>query len=90
MNDVHPPLGTDVRPAACAASMKSVRPLGRTRSRLDIPSLRTLSGFKTRPHRNRRRPTTQEIVIEKPQYGLSWFRVRFGLLQLTAYTKDAM
>ena len=26
-------------------------------------------------------------MIEKSQYGLTWFRVRFGLLQLKAYTK---
>ena len=26
-------------------------------------------------------------MIEKPQYGLTWFKVRFGLLQLKAYTK---
>jgi hypothetical protein len=26
-------------------------------------------------------------VIETPQYGLTWFRIRFGLLQLKAYTK---
>jgi hypothetical protein len=26
-------------------------------------------------------------VIEKPQYGLAWFRIRFGRLQLKAYTK---
>ncbi|HEY6311704.1 MAG TPA: hypothetical protein VIY52_13005 [Streptosporangiaceae bacterium] len=26
-------------------------------------------------------------MIEKPQYGLSWFRIRFGRLQLKAYTK---
>ena len=26
-------------------------------------------------------------MIEKPQYGLSWFRVSFGRLQLKAYTK---
>ncbi len=26
-------------------------------------------------------------MIEKPEYGLTWFRVRFGLLQLKAYTK---
>ena len=64
------------------------RVLDRTRSRLDIPSLRTLFGAKTRPHRNRASgPPAQEIVIEKPQYGLTWFRVRFGLLQLKAYTK---
>jgi hypothetical protein len=60
----------------------------RTRSRLDIPALRTLFGLKNRPHHNRAGgPPAQEIVIEKPQYGLTWFRIRFGLLQLKAYTK---
>src|SRR6266702_4001737 len=60
----------------------------RTRSRLDVPALRTLFGLKTRPHHNRKHgPPAQDIVIEKPQYGLSWFRIRFGRLQLKAYTK---
>jgi hypothetical protein len=64
------------------------RILDRTRSRLDIPTLRTLFGLKNRPHHNRAAgPPAQEIVIETPQYGLTWFRVRFGLLQLKAYTK---
>ena len=64
------------------------RILDRTRSRLDIPALRTLFGLKNRPHSNRASgPPAQEIVIETPQYGLSWFRIRFGLLQLKAYTK---
>ena len=64
------------------------RILDRTRSRLDIPLLRTMFGLKTRPHRNRAAgPPAQEIVIEKPQYGLTWCRIRFGLLQLKAYTK---
>ncbi len=64
------------------------RMLDRTRSRLDISALRTLFGLKARPHWNRAAgPPAQDIVIEKPQYGLTWFRVRFGLLQLKAYTK---
>ncbi len=64
------------------------RILDRTRSRLDIPALRTIFGLKTRPHRNRKAgPPAQEIVIEKPRYGLSWFRISFGRLQLKAYTK---
>jgi hypothetical protein len=64
------------------------RILDRTRSRLDIPALRTLFGLKDRPHRNRKHgPPAQDIVIEKPQYGLSWFQIRFGRLQLKAYTK---
>jgi hypothetical protein len=64
------------------------RILDRTRSRLDIPTLRTLFGLKARPHRNRvAGPPAQEAVIENSQYGLTWFRIRFGLLQLKAYTK---
>jgi hypothetical protein len=64
------------------------RVLDRTRSRLDIPALRTLFGLKNRPHHNRAAgPPAQEIVIETPQYGLAWFRIRFGLLQLKACTK---
>jgi hypothetical protein len=64
------------------------RILDRTRSRLDIPTLRVLFGLKHRPHHNRAAgPPAQEIVIEKSQYGLTWFKVAFGRLQLKAYTK---
>jgi hypothetical protein len=64
------------------------RVLDRTRSRLDIPALRTIFGLKNRPHQNRASgPPAQEVVIEKPRYGLSWFRISFGRLQLKAYTK---
>jgi hypothetical protein len=66
----------------------SGRVLDRTRSRLDIPAARTISGLKTRPHRTRKDgPPAQEIVIEKPRYGLTWFRISFGRLQVKAYTK---
>ena len=59
--------------------------MDRTRSRLDIPALRTLFGLKARPHRNRTAgPPAQDIVIDKPRHGLSWFRVRSGRLQLKA------
>jgi len=62
--------------------------LDRTRSRLDIPALRTIFGLKNRPRNNRASgPPAQEIVIEKPRYGLSWFRISFWRLQLKAYTK---
>jgi DNA-binding transcriptional ArsR family regulator len=50
--------------------------------------LRTIFGLKNRPHQNRASgPPAQEAVIEKPQYGLTWFRIRFGMLQVKAYTK---
>jgi hypothetical protein len=64
------------------------RVLDRTRSRLGIPAVRTLFGLDARPHRNRKAgPPAQEIVIETPRYGLTWFKVAFGRLQLKAYTK---
>jgi hypothetical protein len=61
----------------------------RTRSRLDVPKVRTLFGSKGRPHR---RPgyelsPRQAVVIEKPQWNLTIFKVRFGLLTLKGYTK---
>jgi hypothetical protein len=60
----------------------------RTRSRLDSPALRRLFGLYARPHHNRNsRPPAPEIGTGKPRYGLAWFRIRFGLLQLKAYTK---
>jgi hypothetical protein len=38
----------------------------RTRSRLDIPAIRTIFGLENRPHCNRKDgPPAQEIVIEK-------------------------
>ena len=64
------------------------RVLDRTRSRLDIPAVRAIFGLKTRPHRSRASgPPAQEVVTGKPRYGLAWFRIRFGMLQVKAYTK---
>ncbi|MGO9083177.1 MAG: hypothetical protein ACLQDY_29820 [Streptosporangiaceae bacterium] len=64
------------------------RVLDRTRSRLDIPALRTIFGLKNRPHQNRAGgPPAQEAVIEKSQYVLTWFKVAFGRLQCKACTK---
>ncbi len=64
------------------------RVLDRTRSRLDIPALRTIFGLKNRPHQNRASgPPAQEVVTGKPRYGLSWFRISFGRLQPKACTK---
>ncbi len=56
------------------------RILDRTRSRLDIPTLRTLFGLKNRPHSNRAAgPPAQEAVIEKSQYNTKELRCRRGL-----------
>jgi len=61
----------------------------RTRSRLDVPTLRTLFGVKHRPHS---RPGAdlsprQAVVIETPRWDLTLFKVHFGLVTLKGYTK---
>jgi hypothetical protein len=61
----------------------------RTRSRLDVPTLRTLFGSKARPHHKPgfELSPRQAVVIEKPQWNLTIFKVHFGLLTLKGYTK---
>jgi len=61
----------------------------RTRSRLDIPKVRTLFGSRRRPHHKPRAELSprQAVVIEKPRWNLTIFKVHFGLLTLKAYTK---
>jgi hypothetical protein len=62
--------------------------LDRTRSRLDVPILRTLFGAKSRPHADRATgPPSLAVVIETPRYDLTLFKVHFGLLTLKGYTK---
>ena len=66
------------------------RVVDRTRSRLDVPTLRTLFGAKQRPGRNGTPDLSLKLaaVIETPRYDLTLFKVHFGNLTLKAYTKD--
>ena len=60
----------------------------RTRSRLDVPALRTLFGTKQRPRTNRAELSPRvAAVTETPKYGLTIFKVHFGALTLKGYTK---
>ena len=61
----------------------------RTRSRLDVPRLRTLFGVKHRPHNKAGGDLSprQAVVIERPRWDLTLFKVHFGLLTLKGYTK---
>jgi hypothetical protein len=63
--------------------------IDRTRSRLDVQKVRTLFGSKGRPHRKAGDELSprQAVVIEKPRWDLTIFKVHFGLLTLKAYTK---
>jgi hypothetical protein len=60
----------------------------RTRSRLDVPAVRTLFGARCRPRRTRTHPSPRlATAIETPTYDLTTFKVHFGLLTAKAYTK---
>lgn len=59
----------------------------RTRSRLDVPALRTLFGVKQRPAGTAEPSLKLAVVIERPKYDLTLFKVHFGLLTLKGYTK---
>jgi hypothetical protein len=60
----------------------------RSRSRLDVPKVRTMFGHKGRPHRKGGDLSPrQAVVIETPRWDLTIFKVHFGLLTLKAYTK---
>jgi len=60
----------------------------RTRVRLDVPKLRTLFGVGQRPRwRAADLSPRQAVVIERPRWNLTLFKVHFGLLTLKGYTK---
>jgi hypothetical protein len=59
----------------------------RTRSRLDVPTLRTLFGARQRPAGTAEPSLKLAVVIERPKYDLTLFKVHFGLLTLKGYTK---
>lgn len=61
----------------------------RTRSWLDVERIKTIFGYKRRPfyHDKRRKPPRFEVVVEKPQYNLTIFKLHFGRLTVKMYTK---
>ena len=59
----------------------------RTRSRLDVPKIRTIFGTAQRPRRTRRRSSVIEAAIETPTFDLTVFKLHFGRLTGKAYTK---
>jgi hypothetical protein len=62
--------------------------IDRTRSRLDVKTLKTIFGLKKRPTRRRGHPAPRcEIVLERPTYDLTVFRLCFGKLTVKLYTK---
>ncbi len=59
----------------------------RTRSRLDVPRIRTIFGTAQRPRRTRKQSSTIEAAIETPTFDLTVFKLHFGRLTGKGYTK---
>ena len=60
----------------------------RTRHQLNIKILRTIFGTKERPSciKNRKKPR-EEVVVERPKYNLTVFKLHFGKFTVKLYTK---
>jgi hypothetical protein len=60
----------------------------RTRSRLDVKRLKTIFGAKKRPYRHKGKKSPRlEVVVERPTYDLTVFKIHFGKFTLKMYTK---
>jgi hypothetical protein len=59
--------------------------IDRTRSTLDIKTVKTILGAKQRPQKKSK--TRWEITVETPEYGLTIFKIHAGCLTLKMYTK---
>jgi len=62
--------------------------IDRTRTRLDLPTVRTLFGVGQRPRRSDPELSPRQgVVIDHPRWNLTIFKIHFGLLTLKAYSK---
>jgi len=60
----------------------------RTRQALDVKAVKTIFGAKRRPFRHAgNKPPRCEVVVEKPTYDLTVFKIHFGKLTVKLYTK---
>jgi len=65
--------------------------IDRTRSPLDLDRIKTIFGDKNRPHYDKRKknPTRWGVMVEKPTYDLTVFKLHYGKMTLKIYTKGA-
>jgi hypothetical protein len=63
--------------------------IDRTRVPFDLDRIKTIFGYKRRPRYRKRKKTAMEwgVVLEKPAYDLTVFKVRCAKLTLKIYTK---
>jgi len=60
----------------------------RTRVLLDVKTLKTIFGTKKRPSRRKGKKSPRlEVVVERPTYDLTVFKIHFGKLTVKMYTK---
>ena len=58
-----------------------------TRERIDIDSLKTLLGRKSRPYKTKAHPSAPEVQVQRPDYNLTVFKIHVGKLTLKLYDK---
>ena len=64
--------------------------IDRTRSRMDLRTIKTILGYRRRPRyrpRRGKREPTWEVTVERPAYDLTIFKLHGGGLTLKIYTK---
>jgi len=63
--------------------------IDRTRGPLNLNRIKTIFGDKSRPHYDKRKknPTRWGVVVEKPAYDTTIFKVHYGKMTLKIYTK---
>ncbi|MFQ5647375.1 MAG: hypothetical protein ACE5GM_10625 [bacterium] len=62
--------------------------IDRTRSALDLKTIKTIFGYKQRPGKRKTgKPPRFEVVVEKPDYGLTVLRIHFASLTVKIYSK---
>jgi hypothetical protein len=63
--------------------------IDRSRSPLDLDRVKTIFGDKKRPHRDTRKknPTRWGVVVERPDYDTTIFKVHYGKMTLKIYSK---
>jgi hypothetical protein len=63
--------------------------IDRTRAPLDFRKIKTILGYRKRPHFHHRKTSSRvwEVVVERPTYDLTVLKAHCGKLTLKIYTK---
>src|SRR5207247_3616311 len=64
--------------------------IDRTRTRMDLRTVKTILGYRRRPRcrpRRGKKEPTWEVTVERPTYDLTIFKLHCGRLTLKIYTK---